>query len=92
MALFVFFHMQTSSLIHHHLLKMLLLSTVKFWLICQKSSVHRYVGLLLGLQFGSIDQPVWFYAVSMHYYCSVVQLEREALIPSAIILLYWIVF
>ena len=33
-----------------------------FWILRQKSSVHRHVGLFLGLQLDSIDQPVCFYA------------------------------
>jgi hypothetical protein len=42
----------------HHLLKMLSFSTVWFSFLCQRSSVHLYVSLFLGLQFYSIDWPV----------------------------------
>jgi hypothetical protein len=58
----------------HHLLKTLSFSIVWFWLLCQKSSVHMYVLLFLGLWFNCIDQPVWFYTNTMQIlspsYCS----------------------
>ena len=36
-------------------------SVVWFWLLCQISSVHRYVGIFLCLWFNSTDKPVCFY-------------------------------
>jgi hypothetical protein len=59
---FAFFYMQTVSRWAFVLLKMLSLPPhiVWLWLLCQKSSVHRCVGLFLGLRFYFIDQPVCF--------------------------------
>lgn len=42
---------------HHLLKKLFLFSTLWFWLLCQGSSVHRFVGQLLGLQSYSINLP-----------------------------------
>ena len=61
----------------HHLLKMLFISIVQFWLLCQKSNVHRCVGLFQGLWFYSIDQPVCFSTntICFFYYCCAMQLQ-----------------
>jgi hypothetical protein len=56
----IFFLHVHIKLVHHDLLKMLSLSTVYFLILYQKSSVHKYVGLFLGILFESIDQLVWF--------------------------------
>ena len=47
----------------HFFLK-ILLSIIQFWLLCQKSGVHRCVDWYLGLLFNSIGPPVWFIMVS----------------------------
>jgi hypothetical protein len=39
-----------------------------FWLLYQKSCVHRYVDLCLGFPFDSIDQCVWFYANTILFF------------------------
>ena len=44
-----------------HFLKMLSFPNAYFWLLCQKSCVHRCVDLHVGLQFDFIDQYIYFY-------------------------------
>lgn len=52
---FVFFYVQICMQYHiikynhYYLLKKLSFPTVQFWLLCQKSGVHRYVDFCLGL-------------------------------------------
>ena len=80
----------------HHLLKMLSFSTVWFWLLYQRSSNHRCVGLFLDLQFYSIDLPVclctntmWFLSLLLY---SIYSLKSGMVIPSEVLLLLRIVF
>ena len=69
MCLFLFFYMVDIQLDQHHLLKMLsLFSIVWFWLLYQNSSVHRCVGLFIGLHFDSIDQHVRFCTTTMQFF------------------------
>jgi hypothetical protein len=70
--MFVLFCMLTSiQLDQHHLLKVLsfffFFPIEWFSLLCQKSCVHRCVGLLQGHQFNSIDQPVCSYTNTMQF-------------------------
>ena len=51
---------QSHSVLSIPLLKMLLFSSMYFWILYQKSGVHRYVSLCLHLQFESPDQYVCF--------------------------------
>ena len=48
-----------------------MLSIVYFWLLCQKSSVSKYVVLFLYLQFYSIDQQVCLCTNTMPFFSSV---------------------
>jgi hypothetical protein len=54
----LFFYIQPAIYISSIYLRLFLFSIVYFWLICQRSSVHKYVILFLSLQFSSVDQPV----------------------------------
>lgn len=59
------------------LLTMLYFFNVYFFLLSQKSGVHRYVNLCLGLQFDSIIDMSDFVLISwcFYYYSSLIQLE-----------------
>ena len=61
--LFAFFYMQSSSLTNPICLKKKKLSFIQcvFWLLCQKSRVHKCVELCLSLQFNSTEQCAGFY-------------------------------
>ena len=41
---------------------------VWIWFLCQKSIIHRCMGLFLELQFSSIDQPVSFCTAPMKFF------------------------
>ena len=56
-----------SKLDQHHCWRCFLSFFLWFWLLCQKLSVLRCVGLFLDLQFYSIDQPVCFYGNTMQF-------------------------
>ena len=55
---FSFFYIQTASWTSTIYWRWCLCPIVWFLLVCWRSSVHKGVGLFLGLQFYSIDQPV----------------------------------
>jgi hypothetical protein len=50
-----------------HFLKVLSSFHWLFWLLYQKSSVHRCVGLFLGPRFDFIDQPICFCTNTMQF-------------------------
>ena len=63
-------HVDT-QLDQHYLLKLLSFSIVFFWLLYQKSGVHRCVYLFLDPQFISIAQSVCFYGDSMQFFITI---------------------
>jgi hypothetical protein len=78
-----------------HLLKMLSFFHWMVWLLCQRSSDHRCLGLFLSLQFYSIDQPVCLctntmliiITIALHY-----SLRSGMVISLEVLLLLRIVF
>ena len=74
-SIFTFLH-TNCQLNQQYLLEMLSFSIVYFWLLCQRSMIHKCVKLFLCLQFYYIDPPA---CLCCHYshYCSVVQLENK---------------
>ena len=93
---FTFFYMLTTSWTSTICWKCCLFPIVWFWLFWERSGDHRCVGLFLGLQFCSIEQPVCVsIQCSLYRYCSVIQLEvrdGDSSRSSFIILLLRIIF
>jgi hypothetical protein len=76
----------------HHLLTMLPFPTACFWLLCQRSSDHGCMSLLLGLQFYSSDLLAHLCTKIMQFLslvlCSIACISRsEIVIPPEVLLL-----
>ena len=67
----------------------------KFLASLSGSSIHKYVVLLLGIQFCSIDRPVYLCTNSMQFFITIAlwySLRSGMVIPPAVLLLLRIVF